>query len=141
FVDDCRHLRTHELRICGVAPRLLVASDEAGSAAVHELTNHQLRLRDGSTLPLQALRIRLKRRIHPDGLDETVLLRCHHPEPVERELELKLEADFVPMLELRGMLEPLERTVRRRGDGSTLRFSCVGAAGWTRATNSNCHGA
>jgi len=70
-----------------------------------------------------------------------VLLRSHHPEPVELELELKLDADFVPMLELRGMLEPLKRPVRRRGDGSTLRFSCVGADGWTRATTITCHGA
>jgi glycogen debranching enzyme len=141
FVDDCRHLRTHELRICGVAPRLLVSSDEAGSAAVHEFTNPELRLADGSTLPLQALRIRLERRIHPDGLDETVLLHSHHREAVDLDVALALDADFVSMLELRGLLEPLERTVHRRGTGATLRFSSVGADGWTRATTITCDGA
>jgi glycogen debranching enzyme len=141
FVDDCRHLRTHVLRVCGVAPRLLVASDEAGAAAVHELTNPELRLPDGGRLPLQALRIRLERRIHPDGMDETVLLRSHHLEPVELDVELALDADFVPMLEVRELLEPLERAVQRRGSDSTLRLSCVGADGWTRATTVTCDGA
>jgi glycogen debranching enzyme len=141
FVDDCRHLRTHELRICGVAPRLLVSSDEAGTAATYELTNPELRLPAGEVLPLQALRIRLERRIHPDGLDETIMLRSHHPEAVELDLELALDADFVPMLELRRMLDPLERSVHRRGSRSTLRLSCVGADGWTRATTVSCEGA
>ena len=141
FVEDCRHLRTHALRLNGVAPRLLVASDEAGDASTHELTNPALPLADGGTLPLQALRIRLERRIRPDGLDETVLLRSHHHEPVELELELQLDADFVPMLELRGMTSPARRTVRRSAEGSTLRLSCVGADGWTRRTIVTCEGA
>ena len=141
FVDDCRHLRMHALRINGVAPRLLVASDQAGTAAVHELTNPQLRLRDGRALPLQALRIRLERHVLPDGMDETVLLRSHHHEPIELELELALDADFVPMLELRGIVAPARRTVRRDGDGATLRFACVGADGWERRTTVTCDGA
>jgi glycogen debranching enzyme len=141
FVDDCRHLRTHVLRIAGGSPRLLVASDEAGTAAVHELTNSELRLDDGRTLPLQALRVRLERRIQPDGLEETILLRSHHTEPVELDVELALDADFVPMLELRGMIEPHQRSVDRRASGSTLRLSSVGADGWTRATTVTCEGA
>lgn len=141
FVEDCRHLRTHALRINGRTPRLLVASDEPGTASVHELTNPELRVADGRTLPLQALRVRLERRIQPNGLDETILLRSHHSEPVELDVELLLDADFVPMLELRGMLDPLERAVVRRGNGSTLRLSCVGADGWTYATAVTCEGA
>jgi glycogen debranching enzyme len=141
FVDDCRFLRTHELRINGVAPRLLVSSDEAGSAAVHELTNPDLPLADGRRLPLQSLRIRIERRIRPDALDETILLHSHHPEPVDLELELRLDADYVPMLELRGMLEPRERRVERRGLGDTLRLKAVGLDGWTRATTVTCEGA
>lgn len=141
FVEDCRHLRTHALRLNGIAPRLLVSSDQAGSAAVYELTNPDLPLSAGTVLPLQALRIRLEQRIRPDGLDETIVLRSHHHEPVELEIDLCLDADFVPMLELRGMLEARQRVVERRAGGSTLRLSCVGLDGWTRATTVTCEGA
>ena len=46
FVDDCRHLSAHVLRLGGASPRLLVASDEAGTGATYELTNPELRLGD-----------------------------------------------------------------------------------------------
>ncbi|MBX5442551.1 MAG: amylo-alpha-1,6-glucosidase [Solirubrobacteraceae bacterium] len=141
FVDDCRHLSVHVLRLGGVAPRLLVSSDEAGTGATYELTNRELALDDGRTLPLQALRVRLERRMRPDGLDERILLRSHHHEPVELDLELRLDADFVPMLELRGFLPRREREVRRSADGSTLRLSSVGADGWTHTTTVTCEGA
>ena len=39
---DCRFLCVHELRICGQLPRLLTATDAAGTQAVHELTNPDL---------------------------------------------------------------------------------------------------
>jgi glycogen debranching enzyme len=141
YVEDCRHLSRHELRLNGAAPRLLVSSDEAGGAAVYELTNPELRLDDGRVLPLQALRLRLEQRIRPDGLDETIVLHSHHPESVELDLVLQLDADFVPMLEVRGMLERHPRQVRRSGSGNTLQLASVCADGWTRATTVICEGA
>jgi glycogen debranching enzyme len=141
YVNDCRHLAVHELRINGVPPRLLVSSDEAGQAAVYELTNPELPLADGAGLPLQALRVRLEQRIHPDGLDETITLRSHHSQAVELDLSLRLDADFAPMLEIREMTEPRTREVRREGCGGELRLSCVGLDGWTRATVVACEGA
>jgi len=141
YVDDCRHLSVHDLRLNGVEPRLLVSSDQAGGAAVYELTNPGLPLADGSTLPLQALRIRLEQRIHRDSLDETITVHSHHHEPVELELSLQLDADFAPMLEIREMTEPHTREVVRRGSGGELRLSCVGRDGWTRATTVTCEGA
>src|SRR4051812_41842487 len=39
YLDDCRHLSGHELRVGGARPRLLVASATTGADAVHELTN------------------------------------------------------------------------------------------------------
>jgi len=141
FVDDCRHLSAHVLRLGGEAPRLLVASDAAGTGATYELTNRELRLDSGATLPLQALRVRLERRMRPDALDERLLLRSHHHEAVELDVELRLDADFVPMLELRGFVDRRPREVRRVADGSTLRLSCVGTDGWTRTTTVTCEGA
>lgn len=141
YVEDCRHLSIHELRLNGMAPHLLISSDQAGGAAVYELTNPELPLADGATLPLQALRIRLEQRIHPDGLDETITLRSHHAAPVELELSLRLDADFVPMLEIREMTERHERPVHRTGRGNELQLSCEGLDGWTRATIVTCQGA
>ena len=51
YVDDCRFLRGHELWLGGHRPRLLIASDAAGTAAVLELTNPDLLLGDGRPLP------------------------------------------------------------------------------------------
>jgi glycogen debranching enzyme len=141
FVDDCRHLCRHELRINGVAPRLLVSSDQAGSAAVYELTNPDVPLDGRDLLPLQALRVRVEQRIRCDGLDEIIELHSHHHEPVELDIALRLDADFTPMLELRGMLERVDRPVVRTGAGATLRLSAVGLDGWTRATTISCEGA
>ena len=62
YADDCRFLSRHELRVAGAQPRLLVASAQTGSAAVHELTNPAL---PGASAP--ALRIRVERRLDGDG--------------------------------------------------------------------------
>ena len=34
YLDDCRHLRGYEILVGGRSPRLLIASDAAGTAAV-----------------------------------------------------------------------------------------------------------
>jgi hypothetical protein len=39
YLDDCRHLSGQEVRVAGVAPRLLVASAPTGAEAIYELTN------------------------------------------------------------------------------------------------------
>src|SRR3954454_15742046 len=59
---DCRFLSAHELRICGELPRLLTATDAAGTEAVHELTNPDLELASGERLPAESLRLRIERR-------------------------------------------------------------------------------
>ena len=37
WYQDCRFLSAHELRICGELPRLLTATDAAGTESVHDL--------------------------------------------------------------------------------------------------------
>lgn len=133
FLDDCRHLCRHAVRLNGVVPRLLVSSDQAGAAAVYELTNPAIRSPE-APLPLQALRVRLERRMRPDGMDETIRLHLYHPSPVELALDVLIDADFRPMLELRGLMEPIPRGVERDARGGTLRLSCVGLDGWRRET-------
>ena len=129
---DCRFLCVHELRICGEPPRLLTATDAEGTTAVHELTNPDLELAGGERLPAESLRIRVERQAEAAGaLRQRISVRSYYREPVRLPLELRVGVDFVPMLELRGIVAKHERAVPELGpDG----FSAVGRDGVLRRT-------
>jgi glycogen debranching enzyme len=141
YLDDCRYLRGHELRVGGQRPRLLIASDAAGTAAVYEFTNPDLALAGGNRLPLQSLRVRLERRMVPRGMVERLAVRSHAREPVEIGVELRLDADFQSMFEVRGLLPPANRSARRQARGDTLNFAATGLDGRERSTTISCPGA
>jgi glycogen debranching enzyme len=129
---DCRFLCAHELRICGQLPRLLTATDAAGTEAVHELTNPDLDLAGGQRLPAESLRLRLERTAEAEGaLRQRIAVRSYHRHPIELPLELRLGADFLPMLELRGVVEPHERPPPDIGAEG---FSLLGRDGVLRTT-------
>jgi glycogen debranching enzyme len=136
YCDDCRFLSGHELCVNGVRPRLLVASAAPGSESVHELTNPALTLPDGRILPLQSLQIRLERRLTAGAtVEETVLVHSYDREPLELVLDILLDADFEPMLAIRGIVatgdaSTVEVANRPRG----LRFASRGRDGFHRAT-------
>jgi glycogen debranching enzyme len=134
YLDDCRFLRGHELRIGGRAPRLLISTDSAGTTAVFELTNPELVLRGDRELPLQSLRIRVERRMLPMAMVERISVRSHARDPVEFELELHVDADFRPMLEVRGLALSGDREVRREIHENALVFAATGRDGVERST-------
>jgi glycogen debranching enzyme len=138
YVDDCRHLRGYELRVGGQPPRLLIGSDSPGTAAVFELTNQPLELPGGRVLPLQSLRLRVERRLAPGAMVERISVHSYAREPVALDLELAFDADFSPMLEVRGMVEAGERQHTRTASGHTLRIAAVGADGVERSTTVTC---
>jgi glycogen debranching enzyme len=106
YLDDCRYLAGHVLRLNGVGPRLLVASAAIGSESVHELTNPALPLPGGRLLPLQTLQVRLERAIAAERtVEERLLVHSYDREPLLLQVELELAADFEPMLALRGIVE------------------------------------
>jgi glycogen debranching enzyme len=119
---DCRFLCVHELRICNRLPRLLSATDAAGTQAVHELTNPDLDLVDGERLPGESLRLRVERTAESAGtLRQRIMVRSYHRKPIRLPLELRLGADFQPMLELRGIVREHERPPPEAGpDGFSL---------------------
>ena len=136
YADDCRFLSAHELRVNGVRPRLLVTSAAQGSASVHELTNPALPLPGGRVLPLQSVQIRMERCLAGGyELEETVLVHSYDREPLELTLDLRLAADFEPMLALRGIVAAAAGApvaVERFEHG--LRFSVRGRDDRHRAT-------
>jgi glycogen debranching enzyme len=141
YLDDCRHLRGRVLRVGGQPPRLLISSDAAGTAAAFELTNPDLVLADGTALPLQSLRVRVERRMLPAAMVDRITVHSHAREAIDVELELLLDADFRPMLEVRGIVERASREVRREARGHALRFAAVGLDGRERSTLITCPGA
>ena len=140
YRQDCRHLRGYELRVAGEELRLL-SCDVVGSMAVYELTNPSLCLRDGHELAMQSLRVRVERRIDDHGMLDRILVRSYARKPVELDLELLLDVDFQPMLEIRAMVEASARHVRREARGDGLRFSAFGVDGRERWTHVSADGA
>jgi glycogen debranching enzyme len=135
YLDDCRHLSGHELRVAGVMPRLLVASAPTGAEAIYELTNPDIVLADGRELPLQTLQVRLERRLLSEGrLRERVHVRLHGREAVDLNLELTVGADFRPMFAIRGIVDvpPAAVELERVEDG--LRFAATTSDDVRRST-------
>jgi glycogen debranching enzyme len=141
YLNDCRYLRGHELWLAGRTPRLLIATAAAGTAAVYELTNPDLVLPDGQELPLQSMRLRIERRMLPAGMTERISIHSHARVPVELALELRFDADFQPMLEVRGLADPVRRDIRTEARGDTLMFAATGLDGEERSTTIFCPGA
>jgi glycogen debranching enzyme len=141
YMADCRHLRGYELWVGGRQPRLLISNDSAGAAAVFELTNQDLTLADGRELPLQSLQIRLDRQMEPAAMVERIGVISHARDPVAFELELRLDADFSPMLEVRGLATRTQRKARREAVGNALRFAAMGVDGVERSTIVSCSAA
>jgi glycogen debranching enzyme len=81
WIDDCRHVSHHELRIDGAPPRALHADDDAGHTAVQ-------RYEGGA---------RLERRVHADG---TMVERV----VAAGAIEIAAEGDFVTIFGLRGIV-------------------------------------
>ncbi|MDP1848971.1 MAG: glycogen debranching N-terminal domain-containing protein [Solirubrobacteraceae bacterium] len=90
WMDDCRHVSRHELRIGGAPPRPLHADDDAGHTSVH-------RYAGGA---------RLERRVHADG---TMVERILAPGTIE----LTAEGDFVTIFGLRGIVPRTPRETHR----------------------------
>ncbi len=129
---DCRFLCAHELRICGEPPRLLTATDAEGTVAVHELTNPELELPSGGRVPAESLGIRVERQVEAAGaLRQRISVRSYHPAPVRLPLTLRVGADFLPMLELRGLVAKRERPVPEL---AATGFSALGRDGVRRVT-------
>jgi glycogen debranching enzyme len=135
YRDDCRFLAAHELRIAGVAPRLLVSSAITGADAVHELTNPELELPGGRSLALQTLQLRVDRVLEDEAtMLERVHVHLYGREPVELDLELAIAADFRAMLVLRGLAGVPEPDVRTSTVDGGLRFAARGRDGVMRST-------
>ena len=121
---DCRFLRAHELLLDGAPLLLLQASDAQGTRALHALT-------DGE----RSLSIRVERTlVEPVRLRERIVLHSHRQEQVALRLDLRLGADFAPMLAVRGLVPAVERAPETSRHERGVRIALRGRDDVLRAT-------
>lgn len=104
YRSDCRFLSTYELRMNGLTPVLLSNSIDRAYVATFQLVNPQLG-EEGRRLRRQTLSLRRSRFIH-HGFHERIGLQNCGRLPIDVELELRFDADFVDIFEVRKYLRP-----------------------------------
>lgn len=126
YRSDTRFLSCYELRLNGRRPILLNSSVDRAYVATFQLVNPTLGdPESGAAIPRQSISIRRTRFVH-DGMHERIGIQNCNRHPVDLELELRFDADFVDIFEVRGFgrlpfygtKEPLLAT----GTGFTLSY-------------------
>ncbi len=133
YVHDVRFLSAFEVRINGLLPLPLGASDRQTYVATVQLVNPALELADGRVLPPQAISIRRARFID-GGLRERIGILNSTPEAVSIDLAIDVDADFSDMFTLRGYHDGPPATVSTGQRPGGLILSARGADGVLRET-------
>jgi glycogen debranching enzyme len=101
YRSDTRFLSTFELRLNGKRPILLNSSVDRAYVATFQLVNPLLGDPKRDFIPQQSLSVRRTRFVH-QGMHERIGIRNCNRHPVEFELELRFDADFLDIFEVRG---------------------------------------
>ncbi|MDQ6773161.1 MAG: amylo-alpha-1,6-glucosidase [Candidatus Dormibacteraeota bacterium] len=102
YRSDTRFLSTYELRLNGERPILLNNSVDRAYMATFQLVNPKSPASEGeSSIPPQSISIRRSRFVH-QGMHERLGLQNCNRFPVSLELELRFDADYLDIFEIRG---------------------------------------
>jgi len=102
YRSDSRFLSTYELRLNGRRPILLNHGVDRAYVATFQMVNPALDVRrSGGIIPKQSLSLRRTRFVH-DGVHDRIGLQNCSRHPVEVDLELRFDADFLDIFEVRG---------------------------------------
>jgi glycogen debranching enzyme len=136
YAEDTRYLSQLELRLDGTRPlHLNSAVRDDGSVLAVELMNPDLQRGDRIAVPKGSVHL-LRRKLLIDGAcHEQVRLQNHGLEAVEFTLELRFDADFADLFEIRGTPRKLrgQRSAPRVDDGALV-FDYEGVDGQPRST-------
>jgi glycogen debranching enzyme len=133
YFHDMRYLDRSVLRLNGERLSVLLSEAE-GASSVSELTNTDVQLRSGKTLPKERISIRRERKLG-DRVVETVEVRSYARQPVELTLELDLYTSFDAMFTVRGAPPGKRgRKHKPRWDDGRLLFRYDGADKRRRTT-------
>jgi glycogen debranching enzyme len=102
YRSDSRFLSTYELRLNGRRPILLNHGVDRAYVATFQLSNPVLESHhSGAAIPKQSLSLRRTRFVH-DGVHERIGLQNCNRHPIEVDLEVRFDADFLDIFEVRG---------------------------------------
>ncbi len=102
YRSDTRFLSTYELRLNGRPPILLNNSVDRAYVATFQLVNPELGTPgEPGSIPKQSLSLRRTRFVH-NGLHERIGLQNCNVRAIEVELELRFDADYLDIFEVRG---------------------------------------
>lgn len=103
FHKETRHLSRLEMRLCGLRPLLLSSTiREDNVLFAVDLTNPDLKLASGESVPRGALHIYRTKFLTDVGCYDRITLHNYGDTPLDVELSFEFEADFADIFEVRG---------------------------------------
>ncbi len=134
YYRDTRHLSVFEIAINGKKPRLMASSCHQNCLCDKQLANRTIELPDGRSALARTISIQRSRFVSA-GLHERITLYNYNAFPVPLELSITFGADFLDMLEVRGLERPKHGTAYRPvfSEGR-VRFDYEGLDGVLRRT-------
>jgi glycogen debranching enzyme len=105
YYHDCRYLDGYRIRFAGSPPNVLVSAANRGSIAEFELTNEQLQLPGGKTVPVQTFGVHLQRVIDGERLTvhDVITIDNYDVQPHELPFSLDFVSHFEDIFEIRGL--------------------------------------
>jgi glycogen debranching enzyme len=133
---DTRHLSRLDLRVNGRRPILLSSTvRDDNSALVVDVTNPEIELADGTRLDRETLHVRRTQFLFNGRALERLHIRNYGDRPVRLDLQIRFEADFADIFEVRGSRRLRHgRRLEDRVSEDSVRFSHEGLDGRIRQT-------
>lgn len=102
FHDDTRFLSYLELRVGGRPTMVLSSNTEKSFASQIELTTEPIRIRDSFEIPENTIYIRRQQLLKAETMFDRFSLVNYNREDIEVRVELRFDADFVDVFQVRG---------------------------------------
>jgi glycogen debranching enzyme len=138
YYHDCRFLNGYRFHVAGAELDTLASNGAEGFSAILELTNPDLRMRNGHLIQKEEISIRWERIINSESpsLDDRLVIRNFSQQLVEFPITLDFATGFEPLFEVRGLLnEPLGSCREPCWTDECLSFVYDGADKLYRALN------
>ena len=113
FHDDTRFLSCLELRVGGRTTMVLSSNTERTFASQIELTTEPIRIRDSFEIPENTIHIRRQQLLKAETMFDRFSLVSFNREDVEVRVEVRFDADFVDVFQVRGTTREVSGTYYR----------------------------
>src|SRR5919109_2731520 len=105
YYHDCRFLNGYELALANARLNALVSATPSGESAIFELTNPELKVREGEHIASNEIGLTWERML--DGkknrLNDKIRIKSYGPKTVEFPLSLQFQAGFEDIFAVRGL--------------------------------------